>query len=150
MIIQLIGQNGEYLQQMDFEMAKKIAIQNKLSLVKLANEHMYKMIDIGRLKYVQKKENAKLRLASRITKKHIDFKSNIGDNDLEIKLKTIRQFIQRGFKISIAVKHLKTTTSFISYNEFVNCLDDKLKTINNKFIGPKFTEHGDAMFYLIN
>lgn len=150
MIIQLIGQNGEYLQQMDFEMAKKIAIQNKLNLVKLADGHMYKMIDIGKLKYVQKKENAKLRLASKITKKHVDIKSNIGDNDLEIKLKTICQFIQRGFNISVAVKHLKTTTSVVSYNEFINSLADKLRTVNNKFAGPKFAEHGNAMFYLIS
>ncbi len=45
------------------------------------------LIDIGKRKYLKKTSG--LKMVNRMIKKHIDIKSNIGGNDLEVKLRTI-------------------------------------------------------------
>ncbi|WP_146656646.1 hypothetical protein [Candidatus Hodgkinia cicadicola] len=105
-------------------------------------------INDGKKKYLRKKEMGRLRMVNKVIKKHIDIKSNIGINDLEIKLRTINNFHTKGFKTDVLVKHLRYTTSLDAYNLFLNMLSTRLRLITSFLVGPKPTENGNNVFHL--
>ncbi|KON71499.1 Translation initiation factor IF-3 [Candidatus Hodgkinia cicadicola] len=102
----------------------------------------------GKKKYLRKKEMGRLRMINKVVKKHIDIKSNIGINDLEIKLRTISNFHTKGFKTDVLVKHLRCTTSLEAYNLFLNMLSIRLRLITPFLVGPTSTENGNNVFHL--
>ncbi len=150
MLIQLVTQENRVLQQINYEDAQKIAKIKGLNLVKMNNSCVYKLVDIGKQKYLKKKEESKRRLSNKIVKKHIDFKSNIGENDFEIKLKTIKHFVVKGYKVSVVAKYLRSVTLFDIYNKFVEKLSFRLKQISCSCIGPNISDNGDNIFLIHN
>ncbi|PIM95649.1 Translation initiation factor IF-3 [Candidatus Hodgkinia cicadicola] len=107
-------------------------------------------IDIGKRKYLKKKELSKLRMVGRMVSKHIDIKSNIGGNDLEVKLRTISGFYRKGFRTDVLVKHSRSTTSLEAYASFLNMLSTRLRTISSNLVGPTPTDHGNNTFVIQN
>ncbi len=105
-------------------------------------------INGGKKNYLRKKEMGRLRMINKVVKKHIDIKSNIGINDLEIKLRTINNFYAKGFKTDVLVKHLRCTTSLDAYNLFLNMLSTRLRLITSCLVGPTSTENGNNVFHL--
>ncbi len=138
--------NGEHCHQLEYSEALVLAKANKLNLMKISGS-IFKLVDIGKLKYLKKKELSKQRLASKIVTKHIEFRSNIGDNDFEIKLKAICQFCKKGYRINIIAKYLHNTTTLEVYNNFVEKLCYRLNSYNN-CINSNKTDRGDYIFHL--
>ncbi|ATY93473.1 Translation initiation factor IF-3 [Candidatus Hodgkinia cicadicola] len=147
-MISLIAQNGEFLGQMTYDEAQQVALINRLNLVRVSAPSLYKLIDMGKRKYLEKKRKSKTRLANRLIKKHIEIKSNIDTRDLDIKFSAISRFLNNGYRISVMVRHLKLTTAEGAYEDFVDVIKDKISNLTVCFDGPIQTETGDNMFYL--
>ncbi|XXN19771.1 MAG: hypothetical protein AAJB65_00175 [Candidatus Hodgkinia cicadicola] len=147
-MISLIAQDGGFLGQMTFEEAQQMALINRLNLVRVRAPSLYKLIDTGKRKYLEKKRRSKNRLANRLIRKHIEIKSNIDARDLDIKFSAISRFLDNSYRISVMVRHLKLVTSKGVYDDFVELVKDKISKLTVCFDGPIQTETGDNMFYL--
>ncbi|XXN13814.1 MAG: hypothetical protein AAI978_00185 [Candidatus Hodgkinia cicadicola] len=147
-MISLISQNGESLGQVTYAEAQRIALINRLSLVKLGDSSMFKLVDLGKQKYLNKKTRSRIRLATRVIKKHIDIKSNIDTRDLNIKFNAVLRFIKNGYRVTLMVRRLRLVTTGEVYNKFVSLIKDRVVELCVPFEGPVVTDAGDSMFYL--
>ncbi|XXM93343.1 MAG: hypothetical protein AAI946_00185 [Candidatus Hodgkinia cicadicola] len=148
MIIDVIAQNGERLGRMTFAEAQQIALVNRLSLVELNSSSMFKLVDLGKRKYLEKKRRSKNRLANRVIRKHVEIKSNIDARDLNIKFGAISRFLNNKYRISVMLRHLKLVTTRGVYDRFVEAVKARITELTNAFEGPIATETGDSAFYL--
>ncbi len=128
--------------------AQDLADRCGLSLVGVGGGSIYKLVDAGKRKYLEKKAAARQRLACHVVKKRVEIKSNIGRNDLEIKLKAIQKFLARSFRVSVVAKFLRSATTPAAYDGFVANLKLRLSLLSSSALEPVFTELGDCVFYL--
>ncbi len=64
-----------------------------------------KMLDFGKFKYeAKKKKQLAKKKQKTVELKEIKLRPNIGDNDLQIKIKHIRKFLEEGHKVKITVR----------------------------------------------
>ncbi|AHL31046.1 MAG: Translation initiation factor IF-3 [Candidatus Hodgkinia cicadicola] len=147
-MISLVAQNGKMLGQMTLAEAQRIALATRLNLVKVSEPSIFRLIDLGRRKYLEKKRKSKRRLVNRVVKKHIEIKSNIDAHDLDIKFNAISRFLVNNYRVSVMVRRLKLTTTIDVYNEFVSAVKNRIAKLIPFFEGPTHTEAGDSVFYL--
>lgn len=147
-MISLIAQNGKMLGQMTLAEARLAALASRLNLVKVSEPSTFRLIDLGRRKYLEKKRKSKRRLVNRVVKKHIEIKSNIDAHDLNIKFNAISRFLASNYRVSVVVKRLKLTTTVDVYNKFVSAVKKRIAELIPSFEGPIRTEAGDSVFYL--
>ncbi|ATW06081.1 Translation initiation factor IF-3 [Candidatus Hodgkinia cicadicola] len=147
-MIGLVAQDGKMLGQMAFAEAQQIALVSRLNLVKVSEPSTFRLIDLGRRKYLEKKRRSKRRLVDRVVKKHIEIKSNIDTHDLDIKFNTISRFLVNNYRVSVMVRRLKLTTTVDVYNKFVSAVKKRIAELIPFFEGPIHTEAGDSVFYL--
>jgi translation initiation factor IF-3 len=92
---------------MDKSKALALAQESGLDLVEISpngNPPVAKIIDWGKYQYQKMKELNKNRKNSKTAGlKQMKFGLKIGDNDLEIKLRKIRQFLEAGHKVKILI-----------------------------------------------
>jgi translation initiation factor IF-3 len=105
----LIGEDGKKIGNVVFKEAKKIAIeQNKDLMLINKDKRVYKIGDEGKLKYEKKRRERRARAQKRAQKiKEIQVRPTIGDNDLEIKIRRIREFLSDGLKTKLVMKFKK-------------------------------------------
>ena len=105
--VRLIGQGKEQLGVVTLDKALSIAAQYKLDLVEVSpntNPPVCKLMDFGRYKYdLKKKHQAAKKKQKRVEIKEIKIRPNIGQSDLEVKLKKIKQFLAEGNKVKVSV-----------------------------------------------
>ena len=105
--VRLIGQNGEQLGIMSAKEAYFKAQEAGLDLVKVAptaKPPVCKIIDYGKYKYEQKKRAAEARKNQKtIEMKEVWVKPFIEENDLNIKMKKVFEFLGDGNKVKISV-----------------------------------------------
>lgn len=105
--LRVVGVNGDQLGILGREEALQIAKEAGVDLVEIspnADPPVVKVIDWGKYQYQKMKEQRK----SRKNAKPIDVKQmrmglKIGTNDLDIKLRKIREFLKEGHKVKILV-----------------------------------------------
>jgi translation initiation factor IF-3 len=105
--VRLIGGNGEQLGVVDSSKALEIAYNDGLDLVLVApnaNPPVAKVMDYGKYKYEQerKKKEAKKKQV-KIEVKEIKFTSKIQENDINYKVKHIREFLDKGKHVKLRV-----------------------------------------------
>ena len=87
--------------------ALKVAEEAGVDLVEIspnANPPVAKVIDWGKYQYQQMKQAKKNRQSNKANElKQMRFGLKIGSNDLEIKLRKIREFLSEGHKVKIMV-----------------------------------------------
>lgn len=92
---------------MSLSEALKIAEENGVDLIEIsptANPPVAKVVDWGKYQYQKMKEQQKNRKKTKTVElKQIRMGLKIGSNDLEIKLRKIREFLQDGHKVRITV-----------------------------------------------
>jgi translation initiation factor IF-3 len=92
---------------MDKSKALALAQESGLDLVEISpngNPPVAKIIDWGKYQYQKMKELNKNRKNSKTAGlKQMKFGLKIGDNDLEIKLRKISQFLEAGHKVKILI-----------------------------------------------
>lgn len=105
--LRVVGADGEQLGIMSRVDALKAAEEAGVDLVEIspnANPPVAKIIDWGKYQYQQMKQQKKNRQSSKTNElKQMRFGLKIGANDLEIKLRKIRQFLQEGHKVKILI-----------------------------------------------
>ncbi len=105
--LRVIGPNGEQLGIMSLSEALKIAEEHGVDLIEIspsATPPVAKIVDWGKYQYQKMKEQQKNRKnAKTVELKQMRMGLKIGANDLDIKLRKIREFLQYGHKVRITV-----------------------------------------------
>ena len=90
------------------EKGLNLASEAGLDLVEVspsANPPVCKVIEYGKFKYAAQKKAAEARKKQKIIEvKEIKFRPNIDDNDYEIKLKSLRKFINSGDNVKVTMR----------------------------------------------
>jgi len=105
--VQVISQDGQNLGVMDTADALNMAADMGLDLVEInatATPVLVKIMDYGKYKYEQKKRASEARKKQKtIELKEVWITPVIEENDLNIKLKKVFEFLGQGNKVKIAV-----------------------------------------------
>ena len=105
--VQVISNDGQNLGIMDTSDALNMAYDMGLDLVEInanASPVLVKIMDYGKFKYDQKKRASEARKKQKsIEIKEVWVKPFIEENDLNIKLKKVFEFLGEGNKVKIAV-----------------------------------------------
>lgn len=105
--LRVIGSNGDQLGIMSLSEALKVAEEAGLDLIEIspsANPPVAKVVDWGKYQYQKMKEQQKNRKNSKTAElKQMNMGLKIASNDLEIKLRKIREFLNEGHKVKILV-----------------------------------------------
>ena len=105
--LRVIGADGEQLGIMSIADARKVAEEAGVDLVEIspnANPPVAKVVDWGKFQYQLMKQQQKNRRSNKASElKQMRFGLKIGANDLEIKLKKIRSFLEDGHKVKILI-----------------------------------------------
>jgi translation initiation factor IF-3 len=105
--VQVINQDGQNLGVMDTSDALNMASDMGLDLVEINAQStpvLVKMMDYGKYKYDQKKRASEARKKQKTVElKEVWIKPFIEDNDLNVKLKKVFEFLDDGNKVKIAV-----------------------------------------------
>lgn len=103
--MRVIGPNGDQLGIMGRTEALKIAEEAGVDLIEIspnADPPVAKVLDWGKYQYQKMKEQQKNRKqAKSVELKQMRLGLKIGANDLEIKLRKIREFLSAGHKVKI-------------------------------------------------
>lgn len=103
----MIGPDGDQLGILTRSEALKIAEEAGVDLVEIspnADPPVVKVIDWGKYQYQKMKEQQKNRKSAKTAElKQMRLGLKIGANDLEIKLRKIREFLSEGHKVKILV-----------------------------------------------
>jgi translation initiation factor IF-3 len=106
--VRVIGENGEQLGVMPIEKALQLARSQDLDLVEVApnaDPPVVRVLDYGKLRYLySKKERESKRSQKSAELREIRFRPNIGEHDLEAKMRKVREFIEDGDKVKLTVR----------------------------------------------
>lgn len=105
--VQVISEDGQNLGNMDINDALNLAFDKGLDLVEInaqANPVLVKIMDYGKYKYDQKKRASEARKKQKIIEtKEVWVKPFIEENDLNIKLKKVFEFLADGNKVKVSI-----------------------------------------------
>lgn len=105
--VQVIGSDGQNMGVMPIAAALAMAADMGMDLVELnanATPPVAKIMDFGKYKYEQKKRASEAKKKQKtIEMKEVWIKPFIEENDLQIKLKKVFEFLDEGNKVKIAV-----------------------------------------------
>jgi len=105
--LRVIGESGEQLGILSRQDALKAAEEAGLDLVEIspnADPPVAKIVDWGKYQYQKMKEAQKSRRNNKQSElKQMRFGLKIGQGDLEIKLRKVREFLAEGHKVRIQV-----------------------------------------------
>ncbi len=107
--VRLIGQNKEQIGVVSVSEALSRAQDAELDLVEIspnAKPPVCKIMDFGKFKYEEKKKAQQSKKNQQIIKvKELRMRPNIGDHDLENKLKMGKKFLDDGCKLKITLMY---------------------------------------------
>ncbi len=105
--LRLIGEKGEQIGIVTLERAMQIAESVSLDLVEIqpnANPPVARLMDYGKQLFKQnKQDNVSKKKQSKIKLKEIKFRPGTEKNDYEVKLRSLRNFLNDGNKVKITV-----------------------------------------------
>lgn len=127
-MVRLINETGEMLGVVSIKIALERAEKAQLDLVEISPNSeppVCKIMDFGRYKYQEKKKIHDARKKQKVVSlKEIKLRPNIGDHDLQIKIKSMNSFISDGDKVKIT---LKFKGREITHQEFGFAVFEKIK-----------------------
>jgi translation initiation factor IF-3 len=93
---------------MPIERALQLARDQDLDLVEVApnaDPPVVRVLDYGKLRYLSSKKERESKKGQKSTElREIRFRPNIGEHDLEAKMRKVREFIQDGAKVKLTVR----------------------------------------------
>jgi translation initiation factor IF-3 len=106
--VRLVDVDGSMLGVVSIDQALKLAFDKGLDLVEIspnAEPPVCKILDFGKFKYEAKKKANDARKNQRVVEiKEIKLRPNIGQNDYDVKLRSIIKFINEGDKVKVTLK----------------------------------------------
>lgn len=106
--VRLIGQDGKPIGIFSNSDAQKMAQNNGLDLVEInANQRppICKIMDFGKFKYETEKKEKELKKKNKVLPiKEIQFSPNVEENDVNIKIRKIREFLSDGHHVKISMR----------------------------------------------
>jgi translation initiation factor IF-3 len=106
--VRLVDQDGEMVGVMNIEEALQAAEDAGLDLVEVspgAKPPVCKILDYGKYKYeAQKKANEAKKKQKVIQIKEIKMRPTIDTHDFEIKMRKVREFLEKGDKVKITIR----------------------------------------------
>lgn len=99
----MIDENNNQVGIVNYNEAKNLAANKKLDLILIspnATPPVYKMMDYGKYKYEQTKN---IKKPATIVVKEVRFKPDIGEHDIQFKLKNIKKFLASKNKVKLVV-----------------------------------------------
>lgn len=106
--IRLIDHEGENRGVIDPRDALDLAMDVGLDLVEIspnANPPVCKIMDFGKFKYEQQKKAAEAKKKQKVTEvKEIKLRPNIDDHDYDVKLRSMRKFLDEGDKVKVTLR----------------------------------------------
>lgn len=106
MEVMLIDENGSKIGNVDIEEARRLASESGNDLVKVnSKDNIYRIANAGKLMYEKKQSEKKMRDHKRTHKvKEIKIGLNIDEHDLNIKIKHVIGFLNKGIKTKITMQ----------------------------------------------
>lgn len=105
--IRLVDEDKEMLGILPVARARAIAEEKGLDLVEIspdAKPPVCRILDYGKFLYgLQKKSHEAQKQQRKIQLKEIKFTPGIGDHDIEVKLRKIKEFLEEGNKVKVTV-----------------------------------------------
>lgn len=105
--VRLVDENGNMIGVVSLDVALAAAAKASLDLVEIspqAEPPVCKIMDFGKYKYESKKRLQDSRKKQKVTSvKEMKFRPNIGEGDLQVKLRNIRKFLQEGDKVRVSL-----------------------------------------------
>jgi translation initiation factor IF-3 len=104
--VRVIDSEGKQLGVMSVDEAIRAALEQGLDLVEVspnADPPVCRIMDYGKFKYQQTKKLHKKSAHSTIHVKEIKLRPYTGKHDLEVKLRHILDFLEKGYKVKISV-----------------------------------------------
>lgn len=106
--VRLVGEDGEMIGVVRLREALERAREAGLDLVEVsptAKPPVCKILDYGKFKYeAQKRANAARKKQRVIEVKEIKMRPGIDDNDYNIKMKKVRNFLEEGDKVKVTMR----------------------------------------------
>jgi len=107
--VRLVGANGEMLGVMATRDAQRLADDQGMDLVEIspnAEPPVCKIMDFGKFRYEESIRQKQARKnASRVQLKEVKFHAGVEENDLQTKLRHIRDFIGEGHKVKLTLQY---------------------------------------------
>ncbi len=107
--VRLVGPAGEMLGVVQTREAQRLADQQGMDLVEIspnAEPPVCKIMDFGKFRYEESIRQKQARKnASRVQLKEVKFHAGVEDNDLQTKLRHIREFIAEGHKVKVTLQY---------------------------------------------
>ena len=115
----LVMPDGSKRESVEIEEAISIAEEMGLDVIQVSENSgsglpVCKLADLGKIKYLESK-NKKV---SHDTEKEIKIRYNISENDLNVKLKKIEEFLTKGHRVKISMDYREART--LRTNERIN------------------------------
>ncbi len=106
--MRLIGAEGEMIGVLSARDAMRRAFEAGLDLVEIspnAEPPVCKLLDYGKFKYEQQKKKNEARKKQKIVEiKEIKVRPNIDENDYQVKLRAMKNFIGEGDKVKVTLR----------------------------------------------
>lgn len=129
----LLDQDGEKIGEMPTKDALRLAYEKELDLMQVGQNKdiaICKILDYSKWLYHEKKKKHKQEVKNRSQEmKSMQFRPNIGENDLLLKIKKVSEFLDEQHKVKIVIrfKTFRETTMTELNNQFIHKLLDKVK-----------------------
>lgn len=108
--VRVLDSAGKQLGVFSLPEALNLAHQQSLDLVEIAgqaNPPVCKIIDFKKFKYLEeKKESDNRKSAKQVDTKEIRLRPFTSENDLEVRLKRMREFLEDGDRVKVVVKFI--------------------------------------------
>ena len=104
--VRLIDAEGKQAGILDTRKALEIAEKEGFDLVEVspnADPPVCRLMDYGKFKYQQSKKNVKKKTQHTVHTKEIKFRPFTGEHDLEVKLRHILEFLEKGNRVKITM-----------------------------------------------
>lgn len=105
--VRVIDESGKQIGIMDLERALSLAREQGLDLVEVAPQAtppVCRLMDYGKFRYLQKKKQQEAKKRQQVIEvKEIKLRPLIDKHDLEIKMRSVREFLSEGNKVKLNV-----------------------------------------------
>lgn len=139
--VMVVDSTGKNLGVISLDQAKKLARDVELDLVEVAAQSrppVCRIMDYGKFKYEQSVKDKK-RHHKNSQLKEIRLRPNIGEHDLDVKIKKITEFLEDGDKVQVRLRFKGNRE--LSHKDLGFAIIDKiLKAVENigTFVKPRF------------